>query len=298
MRWMIFAAAAVILTLWCTVAPAQEPLFQDNFADLSHWNAPSGWRVADGALTVAGGDIQLCRSGGDWRNYALEFDVTVRSVMAQWVIRAARPQDCCFIQLTSEQCPYAPSSLRYHTWRDGKLGTIKEDALPVPIKIGQTYHVRCEVVGTTTRLFLNGKAAGNWGFGEGYETGTVGFRGGGTEAAEYRNLKVLPCESLSPLVIARRARPRPVEHDAFLNPAFRAEWIWGPGDKLNRAFRQAFTLPGPALEAKLWITCDNAYQLFANGQRVGAGDAWQSPAVYDLTPFLKPGRNVLAVARR
>jgi hypothetical protein len=87
-----------------------------------------------------------------------------------------------------------------------------------------------------------------------------------------------------------------VEHDAFLNPAFRAEWIWGAGDRLDRAFRHSFDLPAQALEARLWITADNAYELFANGQRVGAGDNWQSPTVYDLKPFLRPGRNVLAVA--
>lgn len=296
MRWMSLAVSAATLAFLCTFVAAQEPLFQDNFADLTHWNAPPEWRVADGALTVAGGDINLCKLGGDWRNYALEFDVTVRRNMAEWVIRAARPQDCCFIQLTSEDCPYSPNTLRYHTWRDGKLGSIKEDSLPAPIKLGQTYHVRCEVVGGTVRTFLDGKPRGQWDFGAGYDTGTIGFRASTTEEAEYRNLKVLPCESLSPVTITRKPQPRVVEHDAFLNPAFRAEWIWGAGDRLDRAFRHSFDLPAQALEARLWITADNAYELFANGQRVGAGDSWQSPTVYDLKPFLRPGRNVLAVA--
>lgn len=289
-------ALALLLTLAGAWAHAQEPLFQDPFVDLANWNAPPEWSVADGALSVTGGDIRLCKVGGDWHNYALEFDVTIRKVMAQWVIRGTRPQDCVFIQLTSEDCPYSPNSLRYHTWRDGKLGTIKEDPLPATIKVGQTYHLRCEVVGATVRTFLDGKPRGSWDFGGGYDTGTIGFRSGGTEAAEYRNLRVVPCAALTPFATGRKVRPKPVVHDPFLNPPFRAEWIWGPGEQLQRAFRHSFDLPAAALCAQLWITCDNGYELFANGQRVGAGTEWQSPTVYDLAPFLRPGRNLLAVA--
>jgi hypothetical protein len=287
---------AVLPFILCTVAWAQTPLFEDPFVDLSHWNAGPDWSAKDGVLTVLGGDIRTCKVGTDWRNYALEFDVTIGGAMCQWVVRAADERTCLFIQLTTDQCPYSPSSLRYHRWRDGKLVDIRQDALPFIVKVGQSYHVRFEVVGSVAQTVIDGKVWGTWSFGPGYESGTVGFRSGGNEPAQFRNLKVVPCGGFTANTARRKVRPKVVQHDPFLNPPFRAEWIWGPGESLDRALRQSLTLAAPALDAHLWITCDNAYKLSVNGKPVGEGNAWQNPRVYDLTSFLRVGENVLSVA--
>ncbi len=96
----------------------------------------------------------------------------------------------------------------------------------------------------------------------------------------------------------------------------RAEWIWrrrGLGEipfgtatprlaeEINRYvyFRHSFDLPGEIAEAAVYTSADGRYQLFVNGQRVGRGPARCSPAWqyldrYDLTPYLRPGPNVIA----
>lgn len=95
----------------------------------------------------------------------------------------------------------------------------------------------------------------------------------------------------------------------------RAEWVWrrrGLGEvpfsaasprlaeESNRYvyFRRAFDVTGAAT-ASAHVSADGRYQLFVNGQRVGRGPArcspaWQYVDHFDLTPFLRPGRNVVA----
>ncbi len=65
-------------------------------------------------------------------------------------------------------------------------------------------------------------------------------------------------------------------------------------------FRKPFHLPAPADEAPLSITVDGRYLLTVNGAELGRGPVRCSPLFqrydeYDLAPYLKAGRNVLAV---
>ena len=79
-----------------------------------------------------------------------------------------------------------------------------------------------------------------------------------------------------------------------------AEWIWSPKYEPGSApdgpvyFRKVVELPEVA-SAKISITCDNAYELFINGARVGNGDAWEHLDSYDVAKHLKPGANTIAV---
>ncbi|MCK6576920.1 MAG: glycoside hydrolase family 78 protein [Anaerolineae bacterium] len=98
----------------------------------------------------------------------------------------------------------------------------------------------------------------------------------------------------------------------------RAEWVWrrrGLGEisfgtasprlieETNRYiyFRRVFDLGvlNSSARAAAHVSADGRYQLFVNGQRVGRGPArcnpaWQYVDPYDLTPYLRPGRNVIA----
>ena len=94
----------------------------------------------------------------------------------------------------------------------------------------------------------------------------------------------------------------------------RAEWVWRPRDlgmetsmearvrtEANRFvyFRKSFTLDGDAVQARVDASADGRYLLYVNGRRVGRGPArcspeWQSYDTYDLQPYLRPGRNVIA----
>lgn len=65
-------------------------------------------------------------------------------------------------------------------------------------------------------------------------------------------------------------------------------------------FRRAFELGASAKEARVFVTGDDYYKLYVNGTFVGMGPAAGFPEhtyynEFDVTPYLKTGRNVLAV---
>ncbi|MBI5651195.1 MAG: family 78 glycoside hydrolase catalytic domain [Chloroflexi bacterium] len=96
----------------------------------------------------------------------------------------------------------------------------------------------------------------------------------------------------------------------------RAEFIWRPRDltrvtfstaaprvpaETNRFvyFRRVIEIADAIQSAPVMVTADGRYQLFVNGVLVGRGPARSSAAYryadpYDLAPYLKPGRNVIA----
>jgi len=85
--------------------------------------------------------------------------------------------------------------------------------------------------------------------------------------------------------------------------AWSAHWISVPGAPAHDYgvyhFRRSFDLPSKPSSFKVHVTADQRYQLFVNGERVGLGPArgdlfhWRFET-YDLAPWLKAGRNVIA----
>ena len=79
-------------------------------------------------------------------------------------------------------------------------------------------------------------------------------------------------------------------------------WIWSPDPAASsRAWlRKTFDIPPgrKVTGARLKITADNAFDLYLNGLKIGAGDDWQKPGLFDLSASIRPGRNVLAVEAR
>jgi len=79
-----------------------------------------------------------------------------------------------------------------------------------------------------------------------------------------------------------------------------AEWIWAPKYTRYttppgpRFFRKKVAL-GEVASAKLEITCDDQYELFINGRRVGAAGDWKTLKSHDVTTFVTPGTNIIAV---
>lgn len=77
-------------------------------------------------------------------------------------------------------------------------------------------------------------------------------------------------------------------------------WIWTTdrvADKQTCRLWHSFTIPDGAVvsRATLYITVDNGFQLFLDGQYIGQGSDWRCISIFDLTWILKPGRHVLAV---
>ncbi len=85
----------------------------------------------------------------------------------------------------------------------------------------------------------------------------------------------------------------------------KAQWIWPENphwDLFNgyALFRFAFTLRRPLRRAPFFITADESYRLYVNGRAVSRGPArgfqhsWPYDEI-DLAPWLRRGRNVIAV---
>jgi len=81
------------------------------------------------------------------------------------------------------------------------------------------------------------------------------------------------------------------------------QWIWCAGEKQPRNFylhlRRTFACRTGIRQAVLSLTADSRYHLFVNGVRVAFGPArsdrrWQCLDQWDITRYLRTGRNVIA----
>jgi len=83
-----------------------------------------------------------------------------------------------------------------------------------------------------------------------------------------------------------------------------ARWIWGHAGAATAApvnkqyFRRVFTLPAGAevLSAHVLLAADNAFELWVNGQPAASGHNFHQLTTAEVSRWLHPGANVLAVA--
>jgi beta-galactosidase len=74
-----------------------------------------------------------------------------------------------------------------------------------------------------------------------------------------------------------------------------------PGDDPNNtvnAYRRTFEIPSDWSGRRVMLTFDGVnsfFDLWINGQKVGMGKDSRTPVEFDITKFLKPGKNLLAV---
>ena len=80
---------------------------------------------------------------------------------------------------------------------------------------------------------------------------------------------------------------------------FRANPPFVPRDyNPTGAYRKTFTLPANWKGQQVFLRMEKTQSgsfVWLNGQQVGYNEGGQEPAEYDVTPYLKPGKNVLAV---
>src|SRR5260221_14636979 len=81
-----------------------------------------------------------------------------------------------------------------------------------------------------------------------------------------------------------------------------AMWVWdeADADKIAqndepRYLRCAFDLTAKPQAAELWITADNIYNVYMNGQNVGSGKEWSETGQYNVAKHLFVGKNVSAI---
>jgi len=106
------------------------------------------------------------------------------------------------------------------------------------------------------------------------------------------------------VVMAGCTSCRPASNRASRSaPAWQARWIWCQGEYSPRNFyvyaRKSFILAAAPRAATARCTADSRYKLYVNGRFVGRGPARCDPRRqyyerYDLRPYLRGGRNVIA----
>jgi alpha-L-rhamnosidase len=89
-------------------------------------------------------------------------------------------------------------------------------------------------------------------------------------------------------------------------PNFRgAKWIWHAEDEprktppATRYFKALFVVPEDMVGATLLASADDQFEVDIDGRKVAASDgktdAWRRPVEADVTSFVKPGENLIAV---
>lgn len=79
-------------------------------------------------------------------------------------------------------------------------------------------------------------------------------------------------------------------------------WIWfNEGKPQIKApdtpifFRKTFSAPQDIFGASISISVDNEYILYLNGNEIGKGSDWIRHQIYDISPFISPGKNCVAL---
>lgn len=79
-------------------------------------------------------------------------------------------------------------------------------------------------------------------------------------------------------------------------------WIWSESNAAAKTaartvyFRKEIALPETPDEARVVITCDNAFKLFVNGKEAGSAKDFSKPRTIDIRKFLIVGKNLIAIA--
>ena len=78
-------------------------------------------------------------------------------------------------------------------------------------------------------------------------------------------------------------------------------WIWypeKPQDNSVRAFRKTFEVDAPVKSAQLLVLADDGAEIRVNGQPEKPFPGWLKFNRYDVTKFIRQGKNVIAVRAR
>ncbi len=82
-----------------------------------------------------------------------------------------------------------------------------------------------------------------------------------------------------------------------------AHWIWNQSDATQSAggetvaFRYRWELPSLPVTSVAAISCDNSYQVYLNGQKIGQGQQWETPDLVSLDGLVVGQNELLIVGR-
>lgn len=78
----------------------------------------------------------------------------------------------------------------------------------------------------------------------------------------------------------------------------KSQWIWPTSNSKageKAYFRTVVELKDAPKSATFFGSCDNAFVLYVNGEKIGSHGEWQTRAKFDLAKKLKKGKNVIAL---
>jgi|Laugresbdmm110sd_1035091.scaffolds.fasta_scaffold05076_2 hypothetical protein len=93
---------------------------------------------------------------------------------------------------------------------------------------------------------------------------------------------------------------KPIVEPLIVAPIWSGDIAAGrlPAAGETRSFRRQLVLDADVESAVCVITCDNGFELYVNGKKIGAGDNWAEPQNFDLSPVLLKGANQIVVVGR
>jgi hypothetical protein len=134
--------------------------FADYFRDGTiHWEAPKGWEVKRGRMTVGGSDVGLLRDRL-YDNFRMVFDVSFSNGKgAVWIVRAQDKQNFYLFQLTGPRAS-SPNTFRYFAYQNGQprlLGSV-----PIVEDLGKpddSFTITVEAKGPVIKHYIQIKSA-------------------------------------------------------------------------------------------------------------------------------------------
>ncbi len=93
------------------------------------------------------------------------------------------------------------------------------------------------------------------------------------------------------------AAKKPVIEPLLAAPIWSGDIAVGrlPAAGETRSFRRQLALDADVDAATCVVTCDNGFELYVNGKKIGAGDNWADPKSFDLSASLLKGSNQIVV---
>ncbi len=326
--------ASLFASMIATRAEAQEPAVEALFdgRTLAGWRGdPAIWRVEDGSIVGSSRDQRLSantflvlegREPGDFEFEAL---VQLDGDNNSGVQYRSRVLDAAAFRVGGYQCDLHPSPEyaamlydergagivckhgQFVRWTDSareELGALRK---PRAVDLSQWIKLRIVAMGDLVWHELNGVVvtAVEDRRSTAPRAGVIALQvHSGTpmvvrcrepKLREWRDVAAMQrAVAVPPAIVAlrRMAEERPAA-PAGADPM----WIWdrSPEAEEERFFRRVFPLDAVPAAASLVVTCDNHCRLFVNGEKVGEGDAWETPVRVDVAKWLRAGENVVAV---
>lgn len=215
---------------------------------------PGGnWLVDNGVLSTDGGEVgQLTSIGSAWTDYTMSVTATIRRNQAGWVVRSQSPgSNYVLILNAGNDTTGTPNDLQELVQTNGNYQVVADVPLPFDVVPGTAYRVATTVSGTTVTTSIDGQQVASFATtslpagAQQYATGTVGFREGPGEQADFSDLTVT---SPSGTVLYSNPLSAPSDLNDFTVPGNNTLPLILDGAKRDRAVWEGdLSVSGPTL---------------------------------------------------